>query len=84
MSNRKTRKQKHTEYIEKYGDIFFNVEEFEINIKIIDNVQILGSAIYSKWRYFNHWAYSGSSILEPENKKWFIIALTRLAELTKE
>ena len=52
--------------------------------KVIDkitDISLLGSAIFSKWRYYNHWAYSGSEILEPENRKWFILALERLKAL---
>lgn len=43
---------------------------------------LLGSAIYSRWRYFNHWAYTGEEILEPQNRNWFITALTRLEKLS--
>lgn len=45
---------------------------------------MLGSAIYSRWRYFNHWAYDASTILENENRSWFILALSRLAILSGE
>ncbi len=50
----------------------------------ITDVSLLGSAIFSKWRYYNHWAYSGSEILEPENRKWFILALERLKTLSEK
>ena len=55
--------------------------------RIINNVTdipLLGSAIYSRWRYFNHWAYDGSEILNPQNRAWFISALSRLAMLSDE
>ena len=55
--------------------------------RVIDDVtdtHLLGSAIYSRWRYFNHWAYDGAEILEPENRAWFILALNRLALLSEE
>lgn len=48
--------------------------------KIIDKVQdihVLGTAIFSRWRYFTHWACSAF------DREWFIVALTRLVELTK-
>ena len=48
------------------------------------DIPLLGSAIYSQWRYFNHWAYTGAEILEPENRAWFILALSRLALLSGE
>ena len=48
------------------------------------DIPLLGSAIYSQWRYFNHWAYTGAEILEPKNRAWFILALSRLALLSGE
>ena len=71
-------------FFEKYGTA--SSDSTELN-KVIDNVNdvfLLGSAIYSQWRYFNHWAYSGEEILKPKNRAWFIIALSRLAILTGE
>lgn len=42
--------------------------------------RLLGAAIHSYWRYFNHWADAHPSRDEVE---WFILALNRLAELTE-
>ena len=67
---------------ERYGAAVNNTRELLKIVDEIDNVQLLGSAIYSQWRYFNHWAYSGAEILELENREWFIIALKRLEELS--
>ena len=54
--------------------------------KIIHNVtnpEILGSAIFSQWRYVTHWAMSPMVNLMDENyRPWFVEAFTRLAELT--
>lgn len=69
-------------FSEKYGDAGSNHESLNRIIDDIDDISLLSSAIYSQWRYFNHWAYSGEEILEPENHSWFILALERLAELT--
>ena len=66
---------------ELYGNALNNADALGKIIDEIDNVKLLGSAIFSQWRYFNHWAYSGTEILEPENREWFIIALKRLEEL---
>lgn len=68
-------------FSEKYGEA---VNDYEELLKIIDDVgdiDLLGSAIYSQWRYFNHWAYSGAEIVEFKNRSWFILALSRLAIL---
>lgn len=44
------------------------------------DLQTLGNAIFSQWRYWNHWSMSP---MEEENFQWFVIAFARLAELTK-
>ena len=67
---------------ERYGAAWNDVSELSNIVDQIDNVQLLGSAIYSQWRYFNHWAYSGAEILEPENREWFIIAFKRLEKIS--
>ena len=50
----------------------------------VTDIPLLGSAIYSQWRYFNHWAYDAAEILAPQNRAWFILALGRLVLLSGE
>lgn len=69
-------------FSEKYGNASNDSEALDRIIDDVDDIPLLGSAIYSQWRYFNHWAYSGEEILEPKNRTWFILALSRLALLT--
>lgn len=69
-------------FSEKYGNAANNHEALDRIIDEVTDIPLLGSAIYSQWRYFNHWAYSGAEILEPENRAWFILALSRLALLS--
>lgn len=45
------------------------------------DIQTLGNAIYSQWRYWNHWS---NAPMEDKDFEWFVIALSRLAELTEE
>ena len=66
----------------KYGDAVHNYEELRSVIEEITDISLLGSAVFSRWRYFNHWAYSGAEILEPQNRLWFILALEKMAMLT--
>ena len=66
---------------ERYGKAVNNADALRKIIDEISDIQLLGSAIYSQWRYFNHWAYSGAEILESKNREWFIIALKRMEEL---
>lgn len=67
---------------EAYGNAVNNAEALDRIIDDVTDIPLLGSAIYSQWRYFNHWAYDGAEILEPKNRSWFIVALGRLASLT--
>lgn len=67
-----------------YNNAVYDSEALDIIIDDVTDISLLGSAIYSRWRYFNHWAYDGGEILEPKNRGWFILALSRLALLTGE
>lgn len=68
---------------QKYGRAVYDYNELNRIIDNITDISLLGSAIYSRWRYFNHWAYSGAEISEDNNRMWFVLALDRLALLTK-
>lgn len=70
-------------FSEKYGQAICNHKELEKIIDDITDIALLGSAIFSRWRYFNHWAYFGAEILEPQNREWFILALSRMATLAE-
>ena len=69
-------------FSEIYGKAVFDYEELKLIINQISDISLLGSAIYSRWRYFNHWAYDAASILEEKNRKWFLLALDRLMQLS--
>lgn len=65
-----------------YGNAAYDSEALSMIIDEVTDITLLGSAIYSRWRYFNHWAYTGEEIMEPKNRKWFILALERLAAIS--
>lgn len=71
-------------FSEKYGNAASKYDELDKIIDDVTDIELLGSAIYSQWRYFNHWAYDAASILAFENRSWFILALSRLAILSRE
>src|SRR5690625_1766519 len=68
----------------KYGNAVNDADALKEVIHYIHDIDLLGSAIYSRWRYFNHWAYDAAKILLPKNRMWFIIALRRLATLSEK
>lgn len=45
----------------------------------VDDIDVLASAIFSNWRYFNHWAWDASEI--DNHRDWFVKMLEKLKEL---
>ena len=43
------------------------------------DIRILGNLIYSQWRYWNHWSMA---LMEEKDYQWFVLAFSKLAELT--
>lgn len=62
---------------------FSDYEALDKIIGQVQDVSLLGSAIFSKWRYITHWSF-GEQLLSPQNRPWFILAFGRLASLTSE
>ncbi len=48
----------------------------------IDDMETLSSAIFLKWRFITYW--TEEDLLQSDNRKWFIIALKRLAVISLE
>lgn len=47
-------------FSEKYGSAASKYDELDKIIDDVTDIDLLGSAIYSRWRYFNHWAYDAA------------------------
>ena len=56
-------------------------ETFKKFVSTVVDIPLLGSYIYSTWRYYNHWAYDGTEILSPENREKFLTLLNRIQQL---
>jgi hypothetical protein len=68
-------------FIAAYGHEAWNSHrELSSVIDKADDITILGSALFSQWRYFNHWSYGHAT---EEDKEWFLIILRRMQELIK-
>lgn len=50
------------------------------DIASIGDVGLLGSGVFSRWRYVTHWKYDGTP--DEDDLEWFRLALGRLRELT--
>ena len=56
--------------------------ELDAMINSIQDVDLLGSAVYSQWRYLTHWA--GFYELDKDTCHSFKIILRQMKELTKK
>ncbi len=68
---------------EKYGRAVYDWGALDAIIDDVTDIALLGSAIFSRWRYYNHWAMGGESILATPNRGWFLTALQRLKVLSE-
>ena len=50
-------------------------------ISCVEDIELLGSAVFSKWRGITHWSYA-SNCLDDDNREWFISAFSQLVRLT--
>lgn len=68
---------------ELYGkEAFYNAETFKKTLKDVPDPVILGSAIFSKWRYYTHWC-DYEKITDKEVRDLFVASFDRINELTK-
>ncbi|WP_026528026.1 DUF6998 domain-containing protein [Butyrivibrio sp. VCD2006] len=65
-----------------YGkDTLNNKEAFHRALAVVEDPILLGSAIFSIWRYYTHWAYD-TNITSDECREWFIMAFDKMKALT--
>ena len=62
-----------------YNPAKHSKRRFEKLVANCDDFCILGNAIFSQWRNYNHWSYDVKAEFET---RWFRIAFKRLLELT--
>ena len=68
-------------FIAAYGEeAWRSLAKLSAIIEKIDDVNLIGSALFSQWRYFNHWSYSDAT---DEDREWFMILFKRLNDLVK-
>ena len=61
------------------GRPLYEADELAAIIDEVEDIELLGSAIFSKWRGITHWSYESG--FTDENKQWFLVALKRLKSL---
>ena len=65
---------KHCDYDPQKGP----EKKFEELVEICSDYHVLGNAIFSQWRYYNHWAYDVKAEFDTN---WFRLAFKKLLEL---
>ena len=69
-------------FIEAYGEAAWNtVQGLKDSIDKIDDIKTIGNALFSQWRFFNHW--SSPSYANEDTKEWFLLLSQRLRMLSK-
>lgn len=70
------------EFSARYPECFcIPSPELDAVIGSIQDVDLLGSAVFSQWRFLTHWEYSFE--LDKDTRHWFKVILKRMQELTK-
>lgn len=72
-----------TEFNKQYP-MCFDIHDHNLHehINEIQDIDLIGSALFSQWRYLTHWA--GMYTLDQDTCDWCLIALKRLKELTRK
>ena len=64
-------------FIDAYGERAWNdIQGLKADIDKINDIQIIGNALFSQWRNFNHW--SSPSYANGDTKEWFLMLLYKL------
>lgn len=65
----------------RYNDASHDYIALRKIIGQVTDIPLLGSAIYSQWKYYSDWAAGGENFLSFECQAWFLTALERLKVL---
>lgn len=70
-------------FVGAYGENAWRTPEgLKAAIDGIDDVMIIGSGLFSKWRDYNHW--SSPMDANDDTKEWFLLLLKRLQEIDRK
>ena len=68
-------------FVDSYGEkAWASLEGLKAAIDTIDDIMIIGSALFSKWRDYNHW--SSPSDANNDTKEWFLLLLKRIQDIS--
>lgn len=65
-----------------FSQLTFDGSRLEDALASVNDIGVLGSGVYSRWRYITHWSYN-ENLLDEKNRCWFLLVLNRLRELVQ-
>lgn len=71
-------------FFEKFSSVINQWDDLKAIIDKLFDIRLLGSLLYSRWKFFNNWESLSYEILEKENIDWFILIFDRIIALTNE
>ena len=71
------------EFNKQYPECFnLHTDNLKAVINDINDIDLLGSAVFSQWRYLTHWAWAYE--LDHDTRSWFILVLKRMKDITRK
>lgn len=67
-------------FLERYESLVDDMDVLQLNLDYVDDIQVLGNAIFSQCRYITHWTMGGCQ----REFEWLKLALKRLEDLAEE
>lgn len=67
-------------FLERYGSLVDDMDVLQLNLDYVDDIQVLGDAVFSQFRYITHWTMGGCQ----REFEWLKLVLKRLEELAEE
>lgn len=65
-------------------NVIFDYQALSEIIDTVEDISLLGSALFSRWYFSHHCVQDTEEITTLENRSWFLTALERLERLTSE
>lgn len=65
-----------------FPDIVLTSEDLDLWKNVLDKIDLetLGNALFSQWRWFNHWNEGG---IKESDFEWFAMSFAKMAELAE-
>ena len=62
-----------------FGQLTFDGTNLKDDLPRVTDIGLLGSGVYSQWRYITHWSFN-EQLLDEKNREWFLMVMPYLRE----